>query len=461
MTLTSSPTTRTQHRGMDRFRLNRAGVLNVWQYDEQEFAFADGRLLLRGANGAGKSKTLEILLPFALDGDKARVTASAKHHTSLLWLMTDGYDGQARVGYVWVEFLRVNDNGAEETFTCGVGIRASVSARTATAWHFTTSLRLGRDLSLEDDAGPVSRPRLEELLGADGQVFEKASAYKEHVGRALFGLDSAQYDEVLRLLYWLRQPQVGEDIEPAKLAQQLSQALPQLDEEAVRSAGDTFDELTAFGEQIERRAAAAESLAALAEAYVGYARAVVAERAGAVQVTLRAEHRLRSEVKRTQRAAAVIGAQRVEAEATREAARGGIREDDARLRALEDSPEFRDQRRLAELADRADHDERIAEEASTRRYRQAETAHRHRTARAERLDGVRAALTQQTDRLRDLDRRQQAAVPGSSVSVPAFLDALLLERLEQSAAVRGALDLAVAAMEEAHGAASRRPVGLL
>src|SRR5680860_542212 len=112
MTLTSSPTTRTQHRGMDRFRLHRAGILNVWQYDEQIFTFADGRLLLRGANGAGKSKTLEMLLPFALDGDKARITASAKHNTSLLWLMTDGYEGQARVGYVWVEFLPTARAGA-------------------------------------------------------------------------------------------------------------------------------------------------------------------------------------------------------------------------------------------------------------------------------------------------------------------------------------------------------------
>ena len=102
-----SPTPIADARSADRFRLHRAGVLNVWQYDEQVFNFADGRLLLRGANGAGKSKTLEMLLPFALDGDKARITASAKHHTSLLWLMTDGLEGGNRVGYVWVEFLRV------------------------------------------------------------------------------------------------------------------------------------------------------------------------------------------------------------------------------------------------------------------------------------------------------------------------------------------------------------------
>src|SRR5688500_18243686 len=89
-----------------RFRLSRAGVLNVWQYDDQVFEFADGRLLLRGANGAGKSKTLEMLLPFVLDGDKARITASGRHHTNLLWLMLDGVEAQSRVGYVWVEFAR-------------------------------------------------------------------------------------------------------------------------------------------------------------------------------------------------------------------------------------------------------------------------------------------------------------------------------------------------------------------
>ena len=138
MTITFAPRqTDASTDGAHRFRLHRAGILNVRQYDEQEFTFADGRLLLRGANGAGKSKTLEMLLPFALDGDKARITASARHHTSLLWLMTDGYEGQARVGYVWVEFLRIRPDGSEEAFTCGVGIRASATARkgaTSPAW---------------------------------------------------------------------------------------------------------------------------------------------------------------------------------------------------------------------------------------------------------------------------------------------------------------------------------------
>ena len=35
----------------------------------QTFDFAGGRLLLRGHNTSGKTKALELLLPFCLDGD--------------------------------------------------------------------------------------------------------------------------------------------------------------------------------------------------------------------------------------------------------------------------------------------------------------------------------------------------------------------------------------------------------
>lgn len=87
-----------------RFQLNRAGVLNVWQYDEQIFDFQGGRLLLRGTNGAGKSKTLELLLPFCIDGDRQRMNATGRAQTALTWLMLDGVEEKLRTGYVCVEF---------------------------------------------------------------------------------------------------------------------------------------------------------------------------------------------------------------------------------------------------------------------------------------------------------------------------------------------------------------------
>ncbi|MFM9701067.1 hypothetical protein [Streptomyces europaeiscabiei] len=45
---------------MSRFRPTRAGVVNLWDYRDEEFVFADGRLVLRGPNGSGKTKALEV-----------------------------------------------------------------------------------------------------------------------------------------------------------------------------------------------------------------------------------------------------------------------------------------------------------------------------------------------------------------------------------------------------------------
>ncbi|MFR9806676.1 TIGR02680 family protein [Pseudonocardia sp. RS010] len=328
--------------GVERFRLTRAGVLNVWQYDDQVFEFAGGRLLLRGANGAGKSKTLEMLLPFVLDGDKARMTASARHHTSLLWLMLDGYPGQNRAGYLWVEFTR-----GDEVLTCGIGIRASQSQRSATSWHFTFPGRVGEDLHLEDAAGPLAQDRLREAVESGGGHFiREPRAYKQHIGRLLFGLEPTRYDELLRLLYWLRQPQVGEDIEPARLAEQLVQALPQIDDEAVRTAGDTFDELAAFGEQLERQRRAAEGVAALAEVYAGYAREVLRRRGADVSEAHTERTRRGRAVEAAETRVRELDERRVETEARLAEVTAERERLAARLRELRADPLMRTEQRL-------------------------------------------------------------------------------------------------------------------
>ena len=47
---------------VNRWQVHRAGILNYWYYDEAEFLFAGGRLMLRGSNGSGKTTTLRTLL---------------------------------------------------------------------------------------------------------------------------------------------------------------------------------------------------------------------------------------------------------------------------------------------------------------------------------------------------------------------------------------------------------------
>ena len=385
----------TSSRDTARFRLCRSGILNVWQYDEQIFTFAGGRLLLRGANGAGKSKTLEMLLPFVLDGDKLRMTASGRHHTSLLWLMTDGYAGASRTGYLWVEFTRQDEDDQTITVTCGVGIRASDSARQATAWFFTSPRRVGHDLQLEDESGPLSMQRLRAEVETDGHFFESAPRYRDHVGQLLFGLPPDQYADLLRLLYWLRQPQVGEDIEPERLATQLEQALPQVDDGAVRIAGDTFDELEAFGEQIARRDRAASAVADFVRTYAGYAQGVLRARAEAVVEADRDLRQRRSGLRTSERLLRQVEGELTSTRAELVTVTGEHETTRSRIAELEKGPEARAQQRMTELS------RRVSDlQAAAKRSRQvADKASDRAVTSAKRRQGARDGVVADSARL--------------------------------------------------------------
>ena len=406
------------HGGSHRFRLSRGGILNVWQYDDQVFDFGGGRLLLRGTNGAGKSKTLEMLLPFVLDGDKAKITASGRHHTSLLWLMLDGYAGQNRTGYLWVEFARPRGDGGTETLTCGIGLRASDSARTATTWYFTSPRRVGIDLHLRDAAGPLSMQRLRAEVETDGHFFDPGSTrrYREHVGQLLFGLPLDQYEDLLRLLYWLRQPQVGEDIDPKRLADQLVQALPQVDESAIRSAGDTFDQLEEFGEQIERQERAAAAISGFLQTYRGYARGVVGERARVVVDAAEVERRARREVRRLERA----GSETTERlEQVRAAQREAQREFDlatARIAQLKASPEARAQAQLIALDEHLATRRQLADEARRRLDEQQQRVTDAEQRAADSGSSLVAATADWVARARSV--RTESADAGIAASLP-------------------------------------------
>src|SRR5689334_10561380 len=420
-----------------RFRLSRAGILNIWQYDDQVFEFAGGRLLLRGANGAGKSKTLEMLLPFVLDGDKLRMTASGRHHTSLLWLMTDGYDGASRIGYLWVEFVRTTEAGEAEWVTCGIGIRASQSARTATTWYFTSPRRVGHDLLLEDAAGPLPRERCRAAVGEDGHFFDSPHQYKQHVGATLFGLVAWRYDELLRLLYWLRQPQVGEDIEPGRLADILSVALPELDEAAVRAAGGTLDELAAFGEQLARRRQAATAMTAFAQLYAGYARGTAAARGAELGKAHRELNRLDRDIsKRGTDLAAVTESIGHTEESLRSA---GTRIDQARQRKrdLEDGPEARSHRQVLALGERAHECAALA--TSSRKH--ADAARKEADKAGERTERDRDVLGRDIRAMANTGQSLATEVAGLGIRAMATASAVLADPPLREAAdwVDGAL----------------------
>jgi len=276
-----------------RYRLHRAGIRNVWQYDEQEFSFGEGRLLLRGKNGAGKSKALEMLLPYLLDGDARALDATGTGRTTLPWLMLDGFEQTNRLGYLWVEFARTDPEGEQHHLTLGAAIRASQSTRTAKPFFFVTPLRVGEDLQLAPAEQPLPIDQLKSRIGAEN-VTDRTVEHRARVARELFGLtDPARYRNLLHLMHRLRRPTIGDRIDSGGLVNVLAETLPALDDEIVEKVSRNLDDLDAVRNDLGRLERTDEALRTFLSGYRGYLHGALRRRAGQVSDELErlAEHR--------------------------------------------------------------------------------------------------------------------------------------------------------------------------
>mgnify|MGYP000178767139 CR=1 FL=1 len=47
-----------------KWQISKVGLIDFWYYDEEEFDFLDGRMLLRGANGSGNLLPCRALFRF-------------------------------------------------------------------------------------------------------------------------------------------------------------------------------------------------------------------------------------------------------------------------------------------------------------------------------------------------------------------------------------------------------------
>ena len=224
----------------------RLGLVDLFHYDYQEFWFRDGRLLLRGNNGTGKSKVLALTLPFLLDGDISahRVEPDADPKKRMEWnLLLDGQH-EERLGYTWMEFGRVTEDGERAYLTIGCGLKAVRGRGIADRWFFLTSQRIGRDLFLITPGGTaLTRDRLEAAVGLDGQVLRTADQYRRLIDEHLFQLGPDRYDALVDLLIQLRQPALSKRPDEGRLSTALSQALTPVDQAVLADIASALHDL--------------------------------------------------------------------------------------------------------------------------------------------------------------------------------------------------------------------------
>ena len=137
-----------------KWQANRIGLINFWYYDDQEFSFAKGRMLLRGSNGSGKSVTMQSVIPLLLDGNMSPERLDpfgSRDRKMSSYLLEEGDEREERTGYLYLEFRRLE---TDTYMTIGMGIRAR-KGKPLDKWYFGLSDNrlVGRDFFLYKEAG--------------------------------------------------------------------------------------------------------------------------------------------------------------------------------------------------------------------------------------------------------------------------------------------------------------------
>jgi uncharacterized protein (TIGR02680 family) len=367
--------------GVHRWLPTRAGILNVWRYYDEVFEFHKGRLLLHGPNGTGKSKALELLLPFLFDANLRanRLSTFGTGERTMHWnLMGDGATGTTRVGYVWLEFALGVENaqGADSWFTCGARLQASTHTKTVHVDYFTASQRIGLPggLDISTDSGqPLTKAALQEALGEYGTLHDTSADYRAAVRGTLFsGLTEQRYDALITALLQLRTPKLSQRLDPALLSTLLSRALPPLGEAEIAELAEGFERLDRQRAQLKLLDDEVEAARKLAAQQRGYAQRVLRASAGGLVTATSELTKLTRTARESEEAYAVAVTQHEEAEQRAESLESRRDQLDARMEGLKDSEEYKRGRELDKLREQA----RVARAAAALKREGAEAKRR-------------------------------------------------------------------------------------
>ena len=407
----SSADTRASVAPTDRWRPHRAGIRNVWEYDDQVFSFAGGRLILRGPNGSGKSNALALLFPFLMEGvmsaDAMDPFAGGRSMRSLLLgVLRDDEAGSRkfrhdqRLGYVWLEFERnaSGDGATPAHLTIGCGARATAASTNTASWFFVTEQRVGLDFDLAPDGSPLTRGRLRDELGI-AAVFDTAETYRAAVDRALLGMGSDRHQKLTTLIRVLRRPQLAGKLDLRLLSEVLSGGLPALDDHVLDDVAQSLDDLEATQRDLADLKATRAIVDAFVPVYVTYLTGEALGRSTAVIDAAQVLRRANRTVVDTVAEAARIEGAVSENEAGRRSMALERSVVDGRRTAVLESPAYRDASSLAEV------------EASVGRAAKFEAkAAGQRDGAAQRADAADAAATAATGRAAETLTGAEAAL---------------------------------------------------
>lgn len=270
----------------NRWEIKKIGLLNYWWYDEEEFEFSDGRLILRGTNGSGKSVTMQSFIPLLLDGNKSPErldpfnTRARKIEDYILGYGDDIKD--ENTSYLYMEFCKKQ---TKQYLTIGMGLRAKKN-NGVTFWGFLINdgRRIGKDFYLYKDIGnkiPLTKAELKNRIGEGGQVVDTTNEYAMMVNNNIFGFESlAEYQEFIKLLIEIRTPKLSKDgFKPSIITEIMSNSLRGLSDEDLKAVSESIENMNKTKEQLESLQISEKALKQIMTPYENYNKYVLYSKA--------------------------------------------------------------------------------------------------------------------------------------------------------------------------------------
>jgi uncharacterized protein (TIGR02680 family) len=273
--------------------MNRLGFVNFWVYDVEEFPFKDGKLLLRGANGSGKSITTQSFIPYILDADRSpeRLDPFGSRDRKMdYYLLGNPENGKEEsTAYLYLEFQKPR---SRQYRTIGIGLHAKRNNAKMTMWGFCIldGRRVGYDIMLYKEAGseniPLDPKNLRKILGENNIYVDKVSDYKAMVAKHIFGIDSeriSDFDQLTNILIKTRSSKLSskENLKPEQLYDILNESLQTLTDDDLRPMSEAMSKIEDSHRNIEDAQNALKDVQAISAEYDRYNKYMLRKKAEA------------------------------------------------------------------------------------------------------------------------------------------------------------------------------------
>lgn len=264
--------------------MNRIGFVNFWLYDEEDFEFGDGKLLLRGQNGSGKSITTQSFIPFVLDGDRtpSRLDPFGSSDRRMEYYFLGEEEKDEATGYLFLEFKKEHTN---EYRTIGIGQRAK-RGKPMDFWGFIVldGRRVGYDLWLYKETGntkiPYDKREMKAELGEHNIFTDSQKEYKKLVNQYIFGFrKEEQYEQFIRLLIKVRAPKLSKEFKPTKVYDILNDSLQTLSDEDLRTMVDAMEKMDEIQDSLDVLNRAFADVKIIRNEYIRYNQYLLAKKA--------------------------------------------------------------------------------------------------------------------------------------------------------------------------------------